>query len=441
MRRLSQEEFINKAKMAHNNYYDYSNTKFKTCRDKVDIICPKHGLFGQVASSHLRGAGCAECGKGKISQSRKYNTEDFIRAANKIHGHKYNYSLMDYISFKSKVTILCKKHGTFKQTPESHLKRNGCPTCGKLSRIEKRALSLQEFVFKASKVHKNKYDYSKTKYQNNKTKVSIRCCEHGPFNQRPADHLCGYGCPSCGSEKRALKHEKMVADFFKHEGLDFLKIQLKLKKKNNKLVRCYPDFYIPKYNMIVEYNGAQHYKPVLCFAKNKLDADKKFAKQQRRDQRLRDFCNNQKIELLEIDGRKYTNIKLIKYLQKMFQIKADQYSNFIEKPWGSETILEVNKHYTMKKLFMKENHHCSVQSHLYKHETIYVLSGELNLYIGDSIDELQVKTCCSGESFVIPPGIIHRMEGKTNATYLESSTSYLFDVVRFIDSYGRGTEA
>jgi hypothetical protein len=54
------------------------------------------------------------------------------------------------------------------------------------------------FIEKAKKVHGDKYDYSKCVIINSTTKVTILCHIHGEFNQRPNDHLNGYGCPKCG---------------------------------------------------------------------------------------------------------------------------------------------------------------------------------------------------------------------------------------------------
>lgn len=73
-------------------------------------------------------------------------------------------------------------------------------------------------------------------------------------------------------------------------------------------------------NLIIEYNGGQHYKPV-CFGGCSLDDAKiNFEYQQIRDQQMREYCVENNINLLEIDGRKYANIKLIDYLYDYFAI-------------------------------------------------------------------------------------------------------------------------
>ena len=54
----------------------------------------------------------------------------------------------------------------------------------------------------------------------------------------------------------------------------------------------------------------------------------------------------------------------------------------IKKPWGREELLEKNKKYMVKRLFMKKGHRCSLQYHNKKKETIFVLSGKLKIYFG-----------------------------------------------------------
>ena len=82
--RLTTEEFIRKAIEVHGNKYDYSKLEYKDAFKKVTIICPIHGEFEQVPSSHLIGFGCAKC-----SGLAKLTTEEFIKKAREVHGDKY----------------------------------------------------------------------------------------------------------------------------------------------------------------------------------------------------------------------------------------------------------------------------------------------------------------------------------------------------------------
>ena len=111
----------------------------------------------------------------------------------------------------------------------------------------------------------------------------------------------------------------------------------------------------------------------------------------------------------------------------------------IDKPWGFEEIIEHNEYYVLKKLCMNKGHKCSVQFHRMKKETVYLLSGSLNIYIGDARNDLAVKPTLlkPNDSLTIEPGVVHRMEAVEDSIYLEASTPELDDVVRLSDEYGR----
>lgn len=129
--KLTTKQFIEKARMVHGDRYDYSKVNYKTSTDKVEIICPKHGVFEQTPNSHLNGNGCPQCGAEIARNTRKSNTEEFIKKALKVHGDKYNYDNTDYKYAVEKVEIKCARCGnTFMQTPNDHLNGCGCPHCG-----------------------------------------------------------------------------------------------------------------------------------------------------------------------------------------------------------------------------------------------------------------------------------------------------------------------
>ena len=109
----------------------------------------------------------------------------------------------------------------------------------------------------------------------------------------------------------------------------------------------------------------------------------------------------------------------------------------IDKPWGHEEILECNKNYTVKRLLMKHGHCCSLQYHIKKHETIYVLSGTLEITYGDSIYDLKTIILEANNYYVIKNRKVHRMCAILDCIYLEASTSQLGDVIRLADNYGR----
>ena len=110
---------------------------------------------------------------------------------------------------------------------------------------------------------------------------------------------------------------------------------------------------------------------------------------------------------------------------------------FIKKPWGAEEIIEHNEHYVVKRLIMKKGHRCSLQYHEKKKETIFVISGSLNITLGNDTNNLNEKVYSSGDSLTLNPGQIHRMEAIEDSIYLEASTPELDDVIRLKDDYKR----
>jgi hypothetical protein len=301
--KLTNENFITISNKIHKNTYNYTNTVYLNANSDVDIICEHHGLFKQRPSAHMSGQGCPKCaGKNKTNSEvvnefvtvhkdkydyslvnyvnqktplkilckehgifeQTYNThknghgcpkcvgrnktnEQFIKQAKKIHNNKYNYSLVDYNKSNDKIKIICPIHGEFEQNSNNHLNGNGCPKCKGLSIIEKKTKTTEQFISEAKLVHGDKYDYSLVEYKNCKDCIKIKCVEHGEFEQTPEIHLSGCGCQKCGFKYNY--NEIMISDFIK---------SLNIKTINNSRKIISPlelDIFIPSHNVAIEYNG------------------------------------------------------------------------------------------------------------------------------------------------------------------------------------------
>ena len=147
--------FIEKARQIHNDKYDYSKVNYVNSRTKVCIICPTHGEFWQTPHNHLKGYGCAECGKEK-SHLSKMTTEDFIVKSKEIHGNKYDYSKAYYKTCDTKVCIICPEHGEFWQTPSNHINGSGCPKCANEKRKNALLKDTKLFIDAATLIHNGK---------------------------------------------------------------------------------------------------------------------------------------------------------------------------------------------------------------------------------------------------------------------------------------------
>ena len=130
------KEFIEKAKKIHGDKYDYSKVNYIKARIGVNIICPIHGNFFQAPYSHLGGCGCPKCANDLTGDRCRMTTEDFIRKSKELHGNKYDYSKVNYITSRDKVCIICPEHGEFCQRPNDHLNGQGCSRCLHKSKLE-----------------------------------------------------------------------------------------------------------------------------------------------------------------------------------------------------------------------------------------------------------------------------------------------------------------
>ena len=135
----------------------------------------------------------------------KLTTEEFIKKAREVHGDRYEYSKVEYVTNQTKVRIICPKHGEFWQKPVNHLQGKGCLKCGRERTASFHTKSQDQFIQEAKKIHGNKYDYSKVEYVDWQTKVTIICPIHGEFVQSPTSHLQGNGCLKCGNDRTALR--------------------------------------------------------------------------------------------------------------------------------------------------------------------------------------------------------------------------------------------
>lgn len=273
----AKELFIETAQKIHGMKYDYSKVNYINNKAKVCIICPEHGEFWQTPSLHLRGAECPECFKNSRFKL-------FVEKSIKTHNNKYDYSKVNYISAETKVCIICPEHGEFWQTPHQHLRGYGCQKCN--------FPTTKDFIKKSIKIHGNKYNYSKSKYVNSRTKICIICPEHGEFWQIPHTHLGGAGCPLCNESHGEREIRKL---------LDKYDIKYEREKTFPKLngIRGFPlrfDFYLPDDNICIEFDGIQHRK----FIPMMYRSEKQFEMLKEHDRRKDEFCKKNGIHLIRI---------------------------------------------------------------------------------------------------------------------------------------------
>ena len=275
--------FIEKAKIKHGDKYDYSKIDYKNNTTPICIICHEkdkfgreHGEFWQLPKDHLRGNKCPKCSR------TIFNTNDFVLYASDKHNEKYNYSKTIYINAHTPIIITCPIHGDFKMRPHNHLKGQGCPLCANKEKGAYKKNNTENFIERATKKHNGKYDYSKVEYINNYTKVCIICPEHGEFWQKPNDHLRGIGCFQCGRKYNLAEKEVLEALQTKYKNVIY---QYKPSFLHGKTSAQSIDFFLPDYNIGIEYHGRQHFIPI-----PKFGGDDGFEKTKERDYRKHQKC-------------------------------------------------------------------------------------------------------------------------------------------------------
>ena len=280
-------DFITKSQKIHSNKYDYSITDLNK-RDKngkIEIICPKHGIFKVKPQNHLNGQDCPKC-KGK-----KLSINEIIDKANTIHNSKYDYSKVIYTKMHDKVTIICPIHGEFEQTLSKHIsKKQGCPKCAAINRGKNRLTNSKVFFNKANQIHNFKYEYDNTIFDGMNSKISYICPIHGENHQRAFDHLRGYGCIKCANLESKCENE--IYEFIKKHIND-------VEQGNRTILNGKEiDIYIPSCETAIEYNGlrwhSEHFNRDKWYHFNKMVE-----------------CNKQNIKLLQIFEDEYLNNKNI----------------------------------------------------------------------------------------------------------------------------------
>ena len=251
--------------------------------------------------------------------------QDFLDKVIKIHNNKYDYSKTNYINCRTKITIICPKHGEFEQLPNNHWQGAGCPKCKNELTSKICKYTTDKFINLACDVHGKRYDYSLTDYKEANKKVTIICSLHGSFQQTPANHLQGQRCPKCAIDDKIklqtlstdefIKRSKIIHNNkYNYDDTKYIhsKIKIKIKcpihgefeqtpnnhlkgagcpgcnssrgeeliakiltKQNIQFIRQYKipnidykfryDFYLPVHNLFIEFHGIQHFEPIGYF--------------------------------------------------------------------------------------------------------------------------------------------------------------------------------
>lgn len=233
----------------YSGVYDFSKSVYAGMNQKITYECPVHGEMQSDAKNMMNGATCNKCAiaarAGKNRLTKKKMLEKFIQ----VHGATYDYSLCEYKGQQTAVSIICKKHGVFKQKPEYHWGGSGCPQC---FHEERRGASQRDttdsFTAKVRSIFGNDFDLTGIEYAGSQQDIEVICTKHNAVcKTKPNWLLNGYNpCSKCNHMKS--KQEQLLADY--------LKIFTTVDQRNRVILKPKElDIYLPEKSLAVEYSG------------------------------------------------------------------------------------------------------------------------------------------------------------------------------------------
>lgn len=286
MKKKTHEEYVDEAFIKNPNIevvgeYINLNTKIKhKCK-----VCGNE--WDAYPSNILNGHGCPKCGNNKRSASLSFTREEYI---NKISYINPNIELIgDYKNANVKVLHRCKICGNeWMPYPSNILSGKGCMKCFSKKNADIRRKTQNTYIKQVNEINKDIEvvgDYIGAKIP---IKHKCKICAY-EWNSSPDSILHNHGCPKCIESNG----EKKVREYLQDRSIEFVYQytfdDCKYKKK-------LPfDFYIPKFNICIEYDGIQHYELVDYFG-----GYENFMQIQIRDQIKNAYCSNHNIQLIRI---------------------------------------------------------------------------------------------------------------------------------------------
>lgn len=300
------EKSNNKKQDYSENFYNrFSNDKIElltsyiNAKTKILCRCKVDGYeWSTVPSVLLRGSGCPKC-----SNNLQKTTDSFIEEVNNLWGEEYKV-VGEYINSKTKIKIKHNKcNNIFEMAPTNILNGQECPCCKNRRQSERQLISISTFRDKILNLVKNEYDVLSTEYKGANTKILFKhnTCNH-IFKMSPSKFINGkQRCPLCNQSKG----EKMCQQYFDDNNIKYVvqKSFYNLVGLGGKSLSY--DFYLPEYNLLIEYQGEFHDGKANTYVAENLK------KQQEHDRRKGQYAKDHNIKLLEIWYWDFNNIAKI----------------------------------------------------------------------------------------------------------------------------------
>lgn len=301
-RQPSIEELFDKLAKIHNGVYKYPQKIYENNRTKINIECTICGnVFTQTIGQHLTGCGCPHCANAKNADRCRSTIQEFIKKVQNIYGDQIGFDKTEYKGATQKTWFFCKKcQRYFLQTPASLLSGHACQFCGRAAGMEKRSIKPSAIIDRLVELYGDDFTYYKEKITRINRKAPFTCkhCKK-TFYATPKQLLMGNGCPKC---KRS-RGERFISKWLKENNINFIE-QKSFSDCRDKQPLPF-DFFLPDYNMCIEFQGPQHFNAhfFITRTKSKEKGNELFETQKRHDQIKKDYCKKNGIQLREI---KYT---------------------------------------------------------------------------------------------------------------------------------------
>jgi hypothetical protein len=307
-----------------NKNWLFNLENYKNSDSDINYIC-NNGHTGKSTYRNMtRFNVCKKCGELNLLEKKKKKIEDNnikILEYNSDKSIKYkcidcnhisinNYRAITYEKYKCKYCILlnssellkskkiklldingikikleCDKGHIYKQDRMNLLSGRGCNEC----RIANKGIDKEHLIPLFKSIHGDYFTYNIENYKNVHTKIDITCRNGHNFKQKVSNHLQGKGCNIC----RESAGERFIAIYLESNNIKYTRQK---RYKDCKYINILPfDFHLTDYDILIEYDGIQHFKPIDVFG-----GEKEFAKTQIRDKIKNEYCLNNNIHLIRV---------------------------------------------------------------------------------------------------------------------------------------------
>lgn len=262
----------------------------------MNCHCKKHDYPTiKTMRQILKGKGCYYCGCEKLS-NQSYLSKDFVQSEiSKINPHV---KIIEYKGAAQQSKCYCTKHNKYFQKGYYaliHNKNSGCEICYAENLRASQGMGIDEFKKRLKEVHPELIVTGE--YINNCTPIEIYCTTHDyTFSSKPVDILKRINC--CDKSRKTYKEEYICSFIEETYGFSITR-QKKFDDCKDKNYLPF-DIYLDDYNVLIEYQGEQHYKPIRYSGESWEEAEEKFEYTKKHDLIKKEYCTANNIPLLEI---------------------------------------------------------------------------------------------------------------------------------------------